>query len=68
MFIQLYLFPMKAQLFIKTELAHQTLVMELDYIRENSKDLFQEKLNLDYKAIESVCREIESEKTVYLMP
>lgn len=68
MFVEVYLRPMKEQLFIKTELAHQILVQELDYIRESTRQLFAEKLSLDFKLLDSVCKEIESEKTVYLMP
>ena len=68
MLVDFYLKPMKAQVFIKTEIAHQILVQELDYIKDNAKDLFLDKITLDYKMIDSVCREIESEKTVYLMP
>ena len=68
MFVEIYLNPIKKRLFIKTELAHQILVMELDYIKENTKNLFKDKLNLDFKPIDSICREIESEKFVCQMP
>jgi hypothetical protein len=68
MFVETYLVPMKTHVFVKTENAHSILVQELDYIRENTDQLFSEKLKLDFKMIETVCREIESEKTVYLMP
>ena len=68
MFVEVYLRPMKVQVFIKTEGAHQVLGQEMDYIRENAKELFESKMGLDYGLIDGVCREIESEKTVYLMP
>ena len=68
MFVDTYLIPMKTHIFVKTEKAHTILVHELDYIRENTDQLFSQKLKLDFKKIETVCREIESEKTVYLMP
>ena len=68
MFVDVYLVPMKTHVFVKTEKAHSILVQELDYIRENTDQLFKEKMKLDFKMIETVCREIESEKTVYLMP
>ena len=67
-FVDNYLAPMKSQIYIQNEVGHQVISEELEFIRENTKELFGEKLNLDLQMIEGLCQEIESEKTVYVMP
>lgn len=63
-----YLTQIKTRVYVKTEKGHQTLVDDLEFIQENCIELFKNKLNIDISNLINICKDIENEKTVYLMP
>lgn len=68
MFVSVYLAPIKTQIFIKTEIGHQALTAELEFISEQAQSLFDEKLGLKVERLIGACRDLEAQKTVYILP
>ena len=68
MFVRVYLDPIRTQIFIKTEFAHRALSEELEFIADQAQSLFADKLGLQVDRLVSACRDLEAQKTVYIMP
>lgn len=57
----------KTELIVTSDMGYTLLCQELDYLSENFKNLFEEKLKMDVTCIDNAVKDIENVKVAHLV-